>query len=105
MDGNDQPSDKWDYSGDPSGAEPVQVVMTKDASKFTVTPNSETIGLDSTFEIRKTDGGDFPSEIKFDIRQGSTTLQSLKIHTSCSQPLSVGDQFGSVILTQFFLKP
>ena len=104
VDGNDQASDKWSCSGDPGFAEPVQVVMTKDASKFTVTPSNQTIGVGTTFEIRKIDGGDFPSEIKFDIRQDGQKLQSLKIHTSCSQHLNVGDQFGSVILEQFFPK-
>ena len=103
VDGNDQASDKWSCSGDPSGADPVQVVLTKDADKFDVSPGTVNIG--DKFEIRKIDGGDFPSEIKFDIRQGGSTLQSLKIHTSCSQPLAVGDQFGSVILEVFYPKP
>ena len=104
VDGNDQASDKWSCSGDPRIASPVQVVMTKDADKFDVTPSSD-IGIGGNFEIRmKEDGKEFPSEIKFDIRNGQT-LQSLKIHTSCSQPLSVGDQFGSVILVVFEPKP
>ena len=102
VDGNDQASDKWSCSGDPSGAEPVQVVLTKDAGKFNVFPS--TINIGDKFEIRKTDGGDFPSEIKFDIRQGGVTFQSLKIHTSCSQPLAMGDQFGSLILKEFIPK-
>jgi hypothetical protein len=105
VDGNDQASDKWSCSGDPDGAYPVQVVMTKDVDKFTVVPEDEAIGLNSTFEIRKTDGGDFPAEIQFDIRQEGETLQSLTIHTSCSQPLRVGDQFGSVIVTEFIPNP
>ena len=104
MDGNDQADDKWDCSGDPGGAEPVQVVMTKDADKFTVLPEDESIDLNSTFEIRKTDGREFPSEIKYEIRQGGVMLQSLKFHTSCSQSLIVGDQFGSVIVTEFYPK-
>jgi len=104
VDGNDQASDKWSCSGDPGGAEPVQVMMTKDADKFDVTPSSG-INIGETFEIRmKEDGKEFPSEIKFDIQNGQT-LQSLRFHTSCSQPLSVGDQFGSVIVTEFFPKP
>jgi len=102
VDGNSQASDKWSCNGDPAGAEPVQIVMIQDADKFFVDPGS--IGLGETFEIRKIDGGDFPSEIKFDIRKDGQTLQSLKIHTSCSQPLSVDDQFGSVILTEFYPK-
>ena len=104
VDGNDQASDKWSCSGDPQFASPVQVVMTKDADKFDVTPSSD-IGIGGNFEIRmKEDGKEFPSEIEFDIRNGQT-LQSLKIHTSCSQPLSVSDQFGSVILVVFEPKP
>jgi len=105
VDGNDQADDKWSCSGDPSGAQPVQIVMTKDADKFDIDPSTMSIFVGETFEIRmKEDGKEFPSEIKFDIRNGQT-LQSLKMHTSCSQPLSVGDQFGSVIVTEFFPKP
>ena len=78
--------------------------MTKDADKFDVTQSSG-INIGATFEIRmKEDGKEFPSEIKFDIRNGQT-LQSLIFHASCSQPLSVGDQFGSVIVTEFIPKP
>lgn len=101
---NDQDSGKWSCSGDPEEAQPVQIVMTKDADKFVVTPSSG-IYIGETFEIRmKEDGKEFPSEIKFDIGNGQT-LQSLKMHTSCSQPLSVGDQFGSVIVREFIPKP
>ncbi|MCI0796814.1 MAG: hypothetical protein J4N99_08345, partial [Chloroflexi bacterium] len=32
---------------------------------------------------------------------GSTLLQSIKFHTSCSQPLNLGDQFGSALLVGF----
>jgi hypothetical protein len=103
---NTQDPGKVTCSGDPNGAEPIQVVITKDADKFTVAPADETIGLNSTFEIRmKEDDKEFPSEIMFDIRQGGVTLQSLRFHTSCSQPLFVGDQFGSVIVTGFFPAP
>jgi hypothetical protein len=34
-------------------------------------------------------------------REGGPLLQSLTIHTSCSQPLNIGDQFGSMVLTGF----
>jgi hypothetical protein len=101
---NTQESGKWSCSGNPNGAAPVQVVMTKDADKFDVAPSSG-INIGGTFEIRmKEDGKEFPSEIKFDIRNGQT-LQSLRFHTSCSQDLRVGDQFGSVILSEFFPAP
>ena len=51
-----------------------------------------------TFEAT---GDRLKSNLVFDIRQGSSTVQDLKIHTSCSKPLNVGDQFGSMILRGF----
>ena len=30
-----------------------------------------------------------------------TVVQCLKVHSSCSQPLYTGDQFGSILLTDF----
>jgi hypothetical protein len=32
---------------------------------------------------------------------GGTLLQSVGFHTSCSQPLAVGNQFGSVLITTY----
>jgi hypothetical protein len=42
------------------------------------------------------------TETKFDVvQQDGTILQSLTIHTSCSDDLIVGQQFGSMLLTKF----
>jgi hypothetical protein len=45
----------------------------------------------------------FPTNTYFYIysAQGGTLLQSIGVHTSCSQPLFTGNQFGSVRLTGF----
>ena len=56
------------------------------------------VGSFVTFEAT---GDRLKSNLVFDIRQGSDTVQDLKIHTSCSKPLNLGDQFGSMILRAF----
>lgn len=91
---NNGQGNKFDCSGTP-GSDPAQVVITKDASKISVDPNSVSVG--DTFTISRTDGKKFGSETKMNVGN-----QSLNIHTSCSQPLAVGDQFGSLILREFF---
>ena len=84
--------DKAQCSGEDPVAD-VSITFTKDADKFSTTPNSG-ISIGDMFTIAKNDGGDFPSEIKFDAT-GTGGTQSLMIHTSCSQPLNLGDQFGA----------
>jgi hypothetical protein len=37
----------------------------------------------------------------FDNSTNNNLLQSVQFHTSCSQPLNIGDQFGSLILEEF----
>jgi hypothetical protein len=44
------------------------------------------------------------ADINLEIQRGLDKLQKLKIHTSCSQPLEVGDPFGSLILKGFVPK-
>ncbi|MDH3315843.1 MAG: hypothetical protein OER43_08775 [Gammaproteobacteria bacterium] len=102
---NNNQGGKTDCSGDPAGASPVRVVMTKDANEITVTPNGETLGIGGLVTISDNDGNKFASEIKFDVEQGGSVLQSLAVHTSCSAPLNVGDQFGSLILREFVPEP
>ena len=93
-------NEKFKCSGDPNNAEPVEVVITKDADKATVDPS--TFGLTDKVTITAT-GATLRADTKFDIRQNSTVLQSLNIHTSCSKPLEVGDQFGSLLVTDLEL--
>ena len=39
--------------------------------------------------------------VVFEIRRGGHVLQDLKVHTSCSKSLEIGDQFGAVILRDY----
>jgi hypothetical protein len=91
-------------SGDPMGAEPVEVVLTRDEEDATVMPDDETLAVGDLVTIQAT-GDRLRSNTEFDVRQDSMVLQSLKIHTSCSKPLAVGDQFGSMVLEQLIVQP
>ena len=51
--------------------------------------------------VEATGRDEFHSETKLEIRQDGRSMQSLNIHTSCSQPLEAGDQFGSLELVAF----
>jgi hypothetical protein len=102
-----QKSRKSECRGDPGGAESVRVVMKKHGGhkKLAVTPNDESLHVGDLISIATAKGKkDLGRDIKLEIRQGRKKLQSLKIHTSCSRPLSVGDQFGSLILRKFIAK-
>ena len=68
-----------------------------------------TVALDSTFDIDATNANDDDLSSNtfvhiFDM-EGGSLLQTVKFHTSCSQPLSLGDQFGSLLLEGFVPKP
>ena len=78
-------------TGDP-GTAPVSIT---EPAKATVPSPTSGIGVGDliTFTGPK---GKLKSEIMFKV-VGSGT-QSLAIHTSCSKPLAVGDQFGSLVL-------
>ncbi|MCX7789713.1 MAG: hypothetical protein N2378_03660, partial [Chloroflexaceae bacterium] len=98
--GNRQGS-KFVCSGSPNNAEPVQLVVTRDADKISVSPSGQTIRVGDLVTLTRTDGRSFAADTFLAIRQGATTLQTLTIHTSCSQPLAVGDRFGSLTLVAF----
>lgn len=88
-------------SGDPGEAQPIQIVMTKDADKVIPAPSSETINIGDLVTIAKNDGKELPKDTKLDIRQGGNVLQSLTLKTDCSKPLNVGDRFGGLLLQAF----
>ncbi len=83
---------KFTCSGEPVGA-PFAVV----ASKSNVTPSS--VGANETVSV-KPSGDKFDSNTVFQVI-GANGTQTMNIHTSCSQPLNVGDRFGSLILRVF----
>ena len=61
-------------------------MVTKDEDKVSVTPVGLSIFLGDPVTFTAT-GNELRSELRFDIRQGPMTLQSLAIHTSCSKPI------------------
>ena len=60
--------------------------------------SQDSVALGGEFTITSAKG--FPSEIVLDLISGRLK-ESNKIHTSCSKPLAVGDQFGSLLLVGF----
>ena len=78
----------------------VNVEMTKDAGKFMVEIDGNRVKISYNDPV----GKEFPSEIKYKITGSTGNTQSQALHTSCSKPLNVGDQFGALILTEFFPK-
>ncbi|MBI1927242.1 carboxypeptidase regulatory-like domain-containing protein [Candidatus Poribacteria bacterium] len=64
---------------------------------------SGTVSLNGTFNIDATKAGDTrlstDTRVHIFTQQGGTKLQFVTFHTSCSQPLFVGNQFGSAKIT------
>ncbi len=95
-------SDKIECEDDPSGSGPglpADIVITKDPDKVEADPDV-VLNLGDRFTVAKFDKGEqkkLGGDTEFDV-VGSSGTQSLKIHTSCSQPLVLGDVYGSVRL-------
>jgi uncharacterized repeat protein (TIGR01451 family) len=99
---NNQESKAWSCSGDPLFAEPVQLVITKKANRYIVTPSDQSINVDDTVTLESGRfGRDMFANTVLVIKKDGVILQELQIHTSCSQPLDVGDQFGSLVVVGF----
>lgn len=90
--------------GDPLMADPVHIVVTMESQPNRVYFDG-IVNLNAPFVI---DGAGQPSGKVppnsrvsiFDPTSGAL-LQETTFHTSCSQPLEVGDQFGAAIITDF----
>ena len=89
---------KDECSGDPMDASNVSIVVTRDASKVSASPDSG-VNVGDLVTVTTTDSK-LRAETELDIVGGAET-QSLNIHTSCSDDLVVGDQFGSLLLVEF----
>jgi hypothetical protein len=91
-------------SGDATGATDVNVVYTgMFPSRQTVSPAS---GINDGDRIRVTAtfwGGLFPNQ-KFQLSDSSGVIQTIEFHVSCSQPLFLGDEFGSFKLVEWKTK-
>ncbi len=85
-------------SGDPAFAAPVQVIC--DTADCDADPSGQSVALGGMVTLDGNGSKLFPN-IDIRILSGASTLQDLRIHTSCSQPLDEGDRFGSLVLTEF----
>jgi hypothetical protein len=77
--------------------QPVSITITSDPVTVEADPNS---GIDVTDPVTFASIlGELPASLEFDVT-GFGGTQSLAIHTSCSQPLQIGDRFGSMQLVE-----
>ncbi|MBU0618144.1 MAG: hypothetical protein KKI02_10540, partial [Planctomycetes bacterium] len=94
-------------NGDPASATPVRILSSNDPDPFNpgaIVWFDGTVDLNTVFDIDATNGGmsRLTGETWVHILTASdVVLQSVRFHTSCSQPLHLGDQFGSVVLIGF----
>jgi hypothetical protein len=101
---NSQDPRKVVISGDPLFASPVYIVASEKDNGGGKVYFDGVVNLDEDFVIDATLPGD--TELRADTRVtvydlSENVLQSIKFHTSCSQPLEFGDQFGSIQLVGF----
>ncbi|NNF63452.1 MAG: hypothetical protein HKN07_04260 [Acidimicrobiia bacterium] len=98
-----QDSGKVSVTGDPMDADPVHIIVTDKED-----PNDDkakiffddvvALGDDFNADSMMADKDEFPSATFVFIydETETTLLQSIEFHTSCSQPLNLGDQFGAI---------
>jgi len=95
-----QGADKVKCSGDPSGTEPVDIFVTdKKLNKNWGSAIGILIGGHVLVDAANEGKDNLDSETKVIITNAvGDVIQEVSFHTSCSQPLAVGDQFGSMRL-------
>ncbi len=101
---------KVSCDGDPDDATPVHIIASDKADLSDPKTNvwfNGVVNLGDLFPIDATVAGQakLKANTYVTIQNGSGVLQTLMFHTSCSQPLNVGDQFGSLVLDQFIPEP
>jgi len=96
-----QEAKKVSCDGDPAFAEPVSVLVMDKKGKKTYASQTGILVGDSIVVDADNAGKDtLDSEVRVYIDNAAgETIQEIRFHTSCSQPLNVGDQFGSLLLT------
>ncbi|RMF23890.1 MAG: hypothetical protein D6765_12455, partial [Bacteroidetes bacterium] len=98
---HDQDPEKATCSGDPHFASNVRIVASEKQDGSGKVWFDGIVALGSTFQVDSKTNGE--SRLKsntylniFDLN--GNHLQRVQMHTSCSQPLDVGDRFGSLLL-------
>lgn len=91
-------------SGDATGATNVNLLYTGNHPDRQMTSPSSGINDGDLVRVTATwNSGLFPNQ-KFLITDSGGVLQSVDFHVSCSQPLALGDEFGSLKLVEFTTK-
>jgi len=105
---NTQPSDKWSCSGDPLLSASVRIVVNNKSTWNNSSAkvwHDATVALNGLFLAAGSNAGQskLGSNTWVHILSipGDTVLQTVKFHTSCSQPLFANDQFGGIIVRSF----
>ncbi len=98
-----QPDSKVGCSGDPANDPMVYIIANNndDASSGDIWFSGE-VALDANFTVDATNAGQTKltsnTVIHVFSSQNGTKIQTINFHTSCSVPLILGDQFGSIVL-------
>lgn len=96
---NNQPSDKAVCTGDPIDGSPATVSATGGKDKVLVVSPS-TVSVGDEFSVGE--GGEtLGSEIVVTVIDSNGHEQINKLHTSCSQPLSIGDRYGALEIVRW----
>lgn len=98
---NTQDASKVFCLGD-AGSGPVRIVATNSKGDRTYLDVSN-VAIGDIVEIAAANAGrsELDSQTDVEIFSGGTLVQDLSFHTSCSQPLALGDKFGSLEVTSF----
>ena len=88
-------------TGDPAGAEPVTIIATdKKGRKVWNTATNISIGDSILVDAANAGRDEITGETRFTfLNAAGDVLQKVHFHTSCSQPLNAGNQFGSLLIT------
>ena len=79
----------------------MQITLRKKSERAILDPADESLEIGGLLSIATASDHRrlFPNLV-IEVRQGGALLQLVRVHVSCSQPLAVGDQFGSLIVRQ-----
>jgi hypothetical protein len=94
-----------DFSGGPQMTQPVRILFTDKSSptdsKALVFLDQSGVMLNQTVTAKASNAKqtNFKADSYIHIFSGSTLRETVKMHTSCSQPLIPGEQFGAIKLT------